>query len=53
MLKRILDGYMPNIDGNVYDAIVKEVEATAQQDVLDDIYSNGDNPDENSERLDE
>ena len=53
ILKRILDGYMPNIDGNVYDAIVKEVEATAQQEVLDDMYSNGKNPDENSERLDE
>ena len=31
---------MPNVDGNVYDAIVKEVENTADQELMDRTYSN-------------
>ena len=40
---------MPNIDDEVYDDIIKEIEDSTQQDVLDVTYSNsseGDDVDE-------
>ena len=49
VVKRVLDGYMPNIDDKVYDDIIKEIEDSTQQDVLDVTYSNsseGDDVDE-------
>ena len=49
VVKRVLDGYMPNIDDEVYDDIIKEIEDSTQQDVLDVTYSNsseGDDVDE-------
>ncbi len=49
VVKRVLDGYMPNIDDKVYDDIIKEIEDSTQQDILDVTYSNsseGDDVDE-------
>ena len=49
VVKRVLDGYMPNIDDKVYDDIIKEIEDSTQQDILDVTYSTsseGDDVDE-------